>query len=122
MSKRDFYEILGVDRKADEAAIKKAFRAKAMQHHPDRNPGDKAAEHKFKEVNEAYEVLKDAQKRAAYDQFGHAAFDGAGGMPPGGFRPGHGGADFNFGGGFADIFEDIFGDITGRGRRQQQGP
>lgn len=121
MSKRDFYEILGVDRKADEAAIKKAYRSKAQQFHPDRNPGDKTAEQKFKEVNEAFEILKDQQKRAAYDQFGHAAFE-QGGQAPGGFRPGQGG-DFNFGGGFADIFEDIFGDITGRGgRRQQQGP
>src|SRR5688572_11579653 len=122
MSKRDFYEVLGVDRKADEAAIKKAYRTKAMQHHPDRNPGDKAAEQKFKELNEAFEILKDQQKRAAYDQFGHAAFEQSGGAPPGGFRPGQGGQEFNFGGGFADIFEDIFGDITGRGRRQSQGP
>ena len=117
MSKRDFYEILGVDRKADEAAIKKAYRSKAMAHHPDRNPGDKAAEHKFKEINEAFEILKDPQKRAAYDQFGHAAFDPAQGQAPGGFRPGQS-HEFHFGsGGFADIFEDIFGDITGRGRR-----
>jgi molecular chaperone DnaJ len=123
MNKRDFYEVLGIDRKADEAAIKKAYRAKAMQHHPDRNPGDKAAEHKFKEINEAFEVLKDPQKRAAYDQFGHAAFDPAQGHAPGGFRPGQS-HEFNFGGGFADIFEDIFGDITGRGRRgaAQRGP
>ena len=121
MTKRDFYEVLGVDRKADEAAVKKAYRSKAMQFHPDRNPGDKAAEQKFKEINEAFEVLKDPQKRAAYDQFGHAAFDGGHGAPgQGGFRPGQQGQgfEFNFGsGGFADIFEDIFGDITGRGRR-----
>jgi molecular chaperone DnaJ len=120
MSKRDFYEILGVDRKADEAAIKKAYRAKAMQHHPDRNPGDKAAEHKFKELNAAYEILKDPQKRAAYDRLGHAAFDPAQGGA-GGMRPGPGGQEFHFSGGFADIFEDIFGDITGRGRRPQLG-
>jgi molecular chaperone DnaJ len=124
MTKRDFYETLGIDRKADEAAIKKAYRAKAMKYHPDRNPGDKAAEQKFKEVNEAFEILKDPQKRAAYDQFGHAAFDGAAAPSGGGFRPGSGGFEFNFGsGGFADIFEDIFGDITGRGgRRTQRGP
>ena len=124
MSKRDFYEVLGIDRKADEAAIKKAFRARAMQLHPDRNPGDKTAEHKFKEINEAYEILKDPQKRAAYDQFGHAAFDQSSGTPgQGGFRQHPGGFEFNFGGGgLGDIFEDIFGDISGRRRQQQRGP
>ena len=75
MAKRDYYEILGVQRNASAGAIKAAFRKLAMQHHPDRNPGDKAAEQRFKEINEAYEVLKDDSKRAAYDQFGHAAFE-----------------------------------------------
>ena len=124
MPKRDFYEVLGIDRKADEAAVKKAFRARAMQLHPDRNPGDKTAEHKFKEINEAYEILKDPQKRAAYDQFGHAAFDQSSSAPgQGGFRQHPGGFEFNVGGGgLGDIFEDIFGDITGRRRQQQRGP
>jgi len=101
MSKRDYYEILGVSRTATEAELKAAFRKLAMQHHPDRNPGDKDCEHKFKEINEAYDVLKDGDKRAAYDRFGHAAFEhGAGGA--------HGfGADFASS--FADIFEDLFG-------------
>ncbi len=110
--KADFYETLGVERSADEKQLKSAFRKLAMQFHPDRNPGDQACEHKFKEINEAYECLKDPQKRAAYDRFGHAAFEN-GGMNGGG---GHG-----FGaGGFADIFEDIFGDMMG-GRRRSSG-
>lgn len=120
MSKRDYYESLEVARDADQAEIKAAFRKKAMQHHPDRNPGDTVAEQTFKEANEAYEVLKDEQKRAAYDRFGHAAFDQAGG--PGGF--GEGGAqgfEFNFGSGFADIFEEMFSDFTGRGRQERAG-
>ena len=104
--KADFYETLGVQRGADEKELKSAFRKLAMQFHPDRNPGDAACEHKFKEINEAYECLKDPQKRAAYDRFGHAAFEN-GGMG--------GGAGQGFGpGGFADIFEDIFGDMMGR--------
>ena len=82
MSKRDYYEILEVNRNASETEIKKAYRRLAVQFHPDKNPGDKKAEEKFKEANEAYEVLSDAQKRAAYDRFGHAAFSG--GMPGGG--------------------------------------
>jgi molecular chaperone DnaJ len=107
MSKRDFYEVLGVDRNASDQDIKKAFRRMAMKFHPDRNPDDATAEEKFKEVNEAYEVLSDAQKKAAYDQYGHAGVDpnmrgGAGGFG--------GGAE-----GFSDIFGDVFGDIFGGG-------
>lgn len=121
MAQRDHYDVLGVGRDADEAQIKSAFRRKAMQYHPDRNPGDSEAERNFKQVNEAYEILKDGEKRAAYDRFGHAAFEQGAGPGPGGF--GGGGFEFNFGGGsFGDIFEDIFGDISGMnqgGRRRQ---
>jgi molecular chaperone DnaJ len=108
---RDYYEVLGVERGADGETLKKAYRRLAMQHHPDRNPGDGEAEKRFKELNEAYDVLKDDQKRAAYDRFGHAAFENGGGR---------GGADFgfNFASGFADIFDEMFGDFTGRGGRQ----
>ena len=109
--KADFYEMLGVQRGADEKELKSAFRKLAMQFHPDRNPGDVACEHKFKEINEAYECLKDPQKRAAYDRFGHAAFEN-GGM--GAARGGGFGA-----GGFSDIFEDIFGDMMGGGRQRR---
>src|SRR5690349_10769968 len=110
MSKRDYYEILGVTRTCTEVDLKAAFRKLAMQHHPDRNPGDKDCEHRFKEINEAYDVLKDGDKRAAYDRFGHAAFE-HGGMGGGA----HGfGADF--GSTFADIFEGIFGMGSARGR------
>ncbi|BCK32158.1 Chaperone protein DnaJ [Vibrio cholerae] len=105
MSKRDFYEVLGVGRDASERDIKKAYKRLAMKYHPDRNSGDAGAAEKFKEVKEAYEILTDAQKKAAYDQYGHAAFEqGAGGF-------GGGGADFG------DIFGDVFGDIFGGGRR-----
>jgi molecular chaperone DnaJ len=108
MAKRCYYETLSIDRTANDGAIKAAFRKQAMQYHPDRNPGDKDAEHRFKELNEAYEVLKDPDKRAAYDRFGHAAFEhGMGG--PAGF-----GADF--GTTFSDLFEGIFGMAATRGR------
>ena len=108
-TKRDYYEVLGVDRNADDAALKKAYRALAKKYHPDMNPGDKEAEKKFKEASEAYAVLSDAEKRRQYDQFGHAAFEGGAGGAGGGF-------DFS-GADFGDIFGDIFGDLFGGGRR-----
>ncbi len=120
-SKRDYYEVLGVSRDADDATLKKAYRKLAKKYHPDMNPGDAEAEKKFKEASEAYAVLSDAEKRRQYDQFGHAAFEnGAGGA--GGF----GGFDFN-GADFSDIFGDIFGDLFGgggarRGGRSSNGP
>ncbi|WP_448953947.1 molecular chaperone DnaJ [Labrys neptuniae] len=110
MAKRDYYEVLEVTREVTEVELKVAFRKQAMKHHPDRNAGNKEAEAKFKEVNEAYEALKDPQKRAAYDRFGHAAFE-QGGMGGGG--GGFGGGGF---GSFSDIFNDIFEDLAGRGR------
>ena len=112
MAKRDYYEVLGLSKGALEKDIKKAYRRLAMKHHPDRNPGDEAAEEKFKEASEAAEVLLDDEKRAAYDQFGHAAFEGAGGA----------GGGFSQGSSFGSIFEDVFGDIfsSGRGRSQVQ--
>ena len=107
--KRDYYEVLGVDKSADEAAIKKAYRVLAKKYHPDMNPGDAEAEKKFKEASEAYAVLSDPEKKRQYDQFGHAAFENGGGA--GGF----GGFDFS-GADFGDIFGDIFGDFFGGGR------
>lgn len=108
--KRDYYEVLGVDKNADDAAIKKAYRVLAKKYHPDMNPGNTEAEKKFKEASEAYAVLSDADKRRQYDQFGHSAFENGGGGA-GGF----GGFDFN-GADFSDIFGDIFGDFFGGGR------
>ncbi len=114
--KRDYYEVLGIDKSADEAAIKKAYRALAKKYHPDVNPGDAEAEKKFKEASEAYAVLSDPDKKRQYDQYGHAAFDGGAG--------GAGGFDFN-GADFGDIFGDLFGDFFGGGRArsaQNNGP
>src|SRR5690606_26751620 len=114
MAKADFYETLGVSKTADEKELKSAFRKLAMKYHPDKNPDDADSERKFKEINEAYETLKDPQKRAAYDRFGHAAFEN-GGMGGGG---GFGGGGFA-NGGFSDIFEDIFGEMMGGGRARR---
>src|SRR4051812_33281875 len=119
MAKRDYYEILGVSREATEDDLKKAYRKLAMKLHPDRNHGDKDAEGKFKELNEAYDCLKDGEKRAAYDRFGHAAFEQGGGPGAGGFGGGN-----PFGAGFEDIFEEMFGRFGGGqrgGRRQASG-
>ena len=109
MSKRDYYEILGVSKSADGKEVKKAYRKMAMKYHPDRNPDDKGAEDKFKEASEAYEILSNSEKRAAYDQYGHAGVDGSAG---GGFG---GGGNGNF----SDIFGDVFGDIFGGGGRSR---
>ncbi len=108
MSKRDYYEVLGVDKNASEQELKKAYRKLAMKYHPDKNQGDKGAEEKFKEINEAYEVLSTPEKKANYDKFGHAGVNGNGGF--GGFEGGFSGSGF---GGFEDIFGDVFGDIFG---------
>jgi molecular chaperone DnaJ len=113
MAKTCYYEVLGVVRTSNDGELKSAFRKAAMVCHPDRNPGDAAAEHKFKELNEAYQVLSDGQKRAAYDRFGHAAFENGGGM-------GGGGGD-GFGSSMADIFDDLFGDMMGRRGQSRQG-
>jgi len=110
-AKKDYYELLGVSRNASEEEIKKAYRKLALQYHPDRNPGDKQSEEKFKEVSEAYQILSDAEKRAKYDQYGHAAF-GDGSPFPGGF---------DFTAGFEDVFGDIFGEFFGGGARHGRG-
>lgn len=118
MAKRDYYEVLGIQKGATDAEIKKAFKRKVMEHHPDRNPDNPEAEALFKEANEAHDVLKDAEKRAAYDRFGHAAFEG--GMGGGAGRRAQGGADFSSA--FSDVFDDLFGGFTGgqRGGRSGQ--
>jgi len=121
MAKRDYYEILGVKKGATAEELKKAYRAQAVKHHPDKNPGDKKAEQQFKEISEAYDVLKDEQKRSAYDRYGHQAFEGGMGGSGGQGGSGMGGFDFRAGGtgGFSDIFEDLFGEFmnNGGGRR-----
>jgi molecular chaperone DnaJ len=117
MAKRDYYDILGVEKGASETDIKKAFRKKAMEHHPDRNRHDPKSESRFKEVNEAYDILKDPQRKAAYDRFGHAAFENGGGSSAG-FR----GGQPDFASAFSDVFDDLFGDFMGgqRGRGGQR--
>ena len=112
MAKRDYYETLGIERAASAEDVKKAYRKLAMDCHPDRHPGDKSAEHKFREINEAYDVLKDSEKRAAYDRFGHAGVDGQANMNAGGF---------DFSSGFADIFDEMFGEFMGGRRRTSTG-
>ena len=111
MAKRDFYDVLGVNKNASPEELKSAYRKLAVKHHPDKNPGDKTAEDKFKEASEAYGILSDQEKKQNYDNFGHAAFENGGGRK-GGFGD-FGGADFT------DIFEDFFGDFGGGGRSQR---
>ena len=132
MAKRDYYEVLGVEKSADQDTIKKAYRKLAVKYHPDRNPGDKVAEEKFKEATEAYEILSDEEKRPIYDQYGFAGLEGmAGGAGGGGAQYSHAFHDFSdlfggAGGGFSDIFDSIFGGGFGgggsRGGRRSSGP
>ncbi len=117
MSKRDYYEILGVEKNATADAIKKAYRRQALKYHPDKNPGDKEAEEKFKEAAEAYEVLSDENKRARYDQYGHAGVGGSGGFGGGGFGGGMNMEDIFSQ--FGDIFGGHFGGFGGGARRQE---
>ncbi|MDH5722833.1 MAG: molecular chaperone DnaJ [Alphaproteobacteria bacterium] len=121
MADKDFYKTLDVEKGASADEIKKAYRKLAMKYHPDQNKGDKKAEAKFKEISEAYDILKDDQKRSAYDRYGSAAFDGSMGGGFGGGARGPQGAGFG-GGSFSDIFEDMFGDLMGGGARQRNGP
>ena len=116
MAKRDFYDVLGVGRSATDKDLKSAFRKLAKDYHPDKNPDDATAEQRFKEINEAYETLKDPQRRAAYDQFGHAAFE-QGGFGPGGQQ----GFGADFGASMSDIFDDLFGEFMGGARRGGRG-
>ena len=115
MAKRDYYDVLGVQKNSSPEQIKAAYRKLAVKHQPDKNPGDKTSEEKFKEASEAYHVLSDNERKQSYDNFGHAAFENGGGGR-GGF------GNFDFSGSFSDIFEDFFGDFggSGRGRRSRK--
>ena len=117
MAKRDYYEVLGIDKSSSKDEIKKAYRKSALKHHPDKNKGNKSAEEKFKEASEAYHVLSDDTRKANYDRFGHAAFQGTGGQ--------EGFSNFDFSSSFSDIFEDVFGDFGdfgfGTSRRSKRG-
>ena len=115
MAKRDYYDVLGVNKSASPEELKSAYRKLAVKYHPDKNPGDSKAEEKFKEASEAYGILSDKEKKQNYDNFGHAAFENGGGRPGGGFG-GFSGADFS------DIFEDFFGDFGGTGRSRNRRP